>query len=361
MNVEACLAAATQACDKPLYLNFDGFVVQFNTNSSALISELQVYYQHFMVADTARVDQIVEGLQTPDEILPSFDWQIKQPDAGKSKVKEHLLFAAEGKVVRKVLTGVHLFFIGDRRVCVGPLEDNPNQVVNFINNMHLDHLLAPHGQLFHASAVCANGVGLGMAGQSGKGKSTLALRLLQQGLDLVSNDRLVVQASTTSGLDMFGIAKYPRVNPGTVINQPELVDIVTPENLVRYQAMSSDMLWDLEEKYDAFVEPAFGCKFKLTASMKMFVILNWDRNDPSPPRLMRAQPESCPELVETVMKSPGVMLPVSAARIGEAKVKPYVDLLKHCELLILSGGVDFDLAASEIKSLLLTGSASEAY
>ncbi|MFT7140887.1 MAG: hypothetical protein ACI9B8_003319, partial [Sulfitobacter sp.] len=40
---------------------------------------------------------------------------------------------------------------------------------------------------------------------------------------------------------------------------------------------------------------------------------------------------------------------------------PYVDLLKHCELLILSGGVDFDLAASEIKSLLLTGSASEAY
>jgi len=353
MNIETCLVAARQACDKPLFLNFDGFVIQFNTNSSTLLRELQGYYQHFLVADSAKVDQLVEGLETPDKILPAEDWQIKQPDPGKSKIKEHLLFAAEGKVVRKVQTGVHLFFINDRRVCVGPLEDNPNQVVNFINNMHLDRLLAPQGQLFHASGVCADGLGLGMAGQSGKGKSTLALRLLQQGFDLVSNDRLVVQASSAGGLDMFGIAKYPRVNPGTVINQPELVDIVTPENLVRYQAMRPDALWDLEEKYDAFVESAFGCKFKLTASMKMFVILNWDRNDPSPPRLKRALPESCPELVATVMKSPGVMLPVSAARIGEAKVKPYADLLKNCELLILSGGVDFDLAASEIKSLLL--------
>lgn len=353
MNIEACLATARQGCDKTLYLNFDGFVIQFNTNSNALLSELQDYYQHFLVADVVKVDQLVEGLQSAKKILSTSDWQVKQPDPGKSKIKEHLLLTDEGKVVRKILTGVHLFFIGDRRVCVGPLEDHPNQVVNFINNMHLDRLLAPQGQLFHASGVCADGVGLGMAGQSGKGKSTLALRLLQQGLDLVSNDRLVVQASSAGGLDMFGIAKYPRVNPGTVINQAELVDIVTPDNLARYRAMSPDALWDLEEKYDAFVEPAFGCKFKLTASMKMFVILNWDRKDPSPPMLTRALPESCPGLVETVMKSPGVMLPVSAARIGEAKVEPYVELLKHCELLILSGGVDFDLAASEIKSLLL--------
>lgn len=354
MNVETWLAASRQTCGNSLYLNFDGFVVQFNTNSNVLLSELQDYYQHFLIVDPVRVDQLVEGLQSAEEILPAADWQVKQPDPGKSKIKEHLLFTTDGKVVRKVLTGVHLFFIDDRRVCAGPLEDNPNQVVNFINNMHLDRLLAPQGQLFHASGVCADGIGLGMAGHSGKGKSTLALRLLQQGLDLVSNDRLVVQASPASGLDMFGIAKYPRVNPGTVINQPELVDIVTPENLVRYQTMSRNSLWDLEEKYDAFVEPAFGCQFKLTASMKMFVILNWDRNDPSPPRLTRALPESCPELVETVMKSPGVMLPVSAARIGEAKVEPYVDLLKHCELLILSGGVDFDLAACEIKSLLVS-------
>lgn len=348
-----CLDAAKRACDKTLYLNFDGFVVQFNTNSDALLSILQDYYRHFLIAATGRVDQLVEGLETLDQLLPNGGWQVKQPDQGKSLIKEHVLFAAEGKVVRKLLTGVHLCFVGDRRACVGPLEDNSNQVVNFINDIHLNCLLAVQGQLFHAAGVCAGSIGLGLAGQSGKGKSTLALRLLQQGLDLVSNDRLVVQASLTNGLDMFGIAKYPRVNPGTVTNQPELVDIVTPENLARYAAMSPDQLWDLEEKYDAFVEPAFGCTFKLAASMKMFVILNWDRNDPSLPRLTKVLPESCPELVKAVMKSPDLMLPAAAARIGEAKVEAYVELLKRCELFILTGGVDFDFAAKELKSLLL--------
>lgn len=352
MNIESCLEQAKQQCNETLFLDFDGFIVRFETNSTRLLAELRVYYEHFLSSETSRADCLVRGLQTSDPLVPSSGWQVKQPDPGKSKIKEHLLFVDAGKVVRKVLTGVHLFFINDQRVCAGPLEDHPNQVVNFINNMHLDRLLASGGQLFHASGVCSGNVGLGMAGQSGKGKSTLALRLLQQDLDLVSNDRLVVQASGEQ-LAMFGIAKYPRVNPGTVIHQPELIDIVAPEDLVRYQSMSRDELWELEEKYDAFIEPAFDCAFKLTAQMKMFVMLDWDRHLSEPPRLDRVSPGDFPDLVKTVMKSPGVMLPVAAARIGDAVVGPYQELLEHCELYRLSGGVDFDQAALEIKNLLV--------
>jgi HprK-related kinase B len=353
MNIETCLETARTGARSSIFLDFDGFVVQFSTNSDALLLELKDYYQHFLTSETALVDQLVLGLQTDDNLVPDGDWQIKQPDPGKSKIKEHLLFIGEDKVVRKVLTGVHLFFVGYERVCAGPLEANPNQVVNFINNMHLDCLLADSGQLFHASGVCSGSVGLGMAGQSGKGKSTLALRLLQQGFDLVSNDRLVVNEQDGS-LNMFGVAKYPRVNPGTVIHQPELLPIVADENLARYRAMSADELWELEEKYDAFVEPAFGVRFKLCASMKMFIILNWDRHSDEPTSLSKVNPANHPDLVETVMKSPGVMLPRSAARIGDAVVSPYIDLLNDCELYVLSGGVDFDAAATAIKQLLLT-------
>lgn len=352
MNIESCLEQASQQCSEILFLDFDGFIVRFETNAEALIGELRHYYQHFLSAETSKVDCLVRGLQTTDSLVPSGDWQVKQPDPGKTKIKEHLLFADSGKVVRKVLTGVHLFFIGDERVCAGPLVENPNQVVNFINNMHLDRLLESKGQLFHASGVCSGSIGLGMAGQSGKGKSTLALRLLQQDMDLVSNDRLVVQQAGDE-LTMFGIAKYPRVNPGTVIHQPELVGIVAPEDLRRYQAMDRDELWELEEKYDAFVEPAFDCAFKLTAKMKMFVMLDWDRKASEPPRLDLVAPGDFPELVETVMKSPGVMLPVASARIGDAVVAPYMELLKNCKLYRLSGGVDFDQAASDIRSLLV--------
>ena len=353
MDIDTCLNEARGKANASIYLDFDGFTVQFSTNSEPLLEELKDYYQHFLTDEAVSVDQLVLGLQTDAELVPDGDWQVKQPDPGKTKIKEHLLFVGEDKIVRKALTGVHLFFVGTERVCAGPLEANPNQVVNFINNMHLDCLLAESGQLFHASGVCQGAVGLGMAGQSGKGKSTLALRLLEQGLDLVSNDRLVVNVQDNQ-LNMYGIAKYPRVNPGTVINQSQLLPIVSEENLARYQAMSTDELWELEEKYDAFVEPAFGVKFKLCATMKMFVILNWDRHSSEPTKLSRANPAEHPELVETVMKSPGVMLPRSAARIGDAVVSPYVDLLNYCELYVLSGGVDFDAAAAEIKQLLLS-------
>ena len=111
-------------------------------------------------------------------------------------------------------------------------------------------------------------------------------------------------------------------------------------------------LWELEEKYDAFVEPAFGVRFILGATMKLFIALDWDRRDPGPPRLERRDPADCRELVTTIMKSPGVMLPGAAARIPAATVTPYIELLQRCDFHVLSGGVDFDAAADQVIALL---------
>ncbi len=350
-TVADVLGQADVSANLPIYLDFDGYTIKFVSNSQTLNAELKDYYKHFLGAETDAIDCLVEGVQSAAPDIEG-DWQVKQPDPGKTKIKEHILKTDDGKVVRKVLTGVHLFFLGSRRVCTGPLEDNPNQVVNFINNMFLDYLLAPAGQLFHAAGVCRGDFGIGMAGQSGKGKSTLALRLLQRGLDLVSNDRLVVFPEAGNALHMHGIPKYPRINPGTVINQPELRNIATAENIARYEAMPIDELWDLEEKYDAFVEDAFGVKFKLGATMNMFVALDWDRNSDASTVLEKRDPVDCPALVETIMKTPGVMLPASSDRIPSAVVEPYIELLGHCDFYALTGGVDFDSGADQVMALL---------
>jgi len=353
-DLTSLLEQSEHRCTRELLLDLGGFVVRFKTNSSLLIDELRDYYQYFLLdADqvTRQPDSTVVGFQCATPSIPG-DWQVKQPDPGKSKVKESLLqLNPDELLIHKVLTGVHLLFSDNRRVCFGPLEANPNQVVNFINNMHLDALLSPAGQLFHASGVCVGEHGLGMAGKSGKGKSTLALRLLQRGMDLVSNDRLVV-VNNEEHLGMHGITKYPRINPGTVINQPELRDIVKAEDMARYLAMDFHDLWELEEKYDAFVEAAFGVNFVLNAKMRMFVALDWDRKLSAPTRLDRRDPKDFPELVETVMKSPGIMLPESSARIPAAVVEPYIELLSECEFYVLGGGVDFDAAAELIQAQL---------
>lgn len=342
--------AKTQATETATF-DFEGYVVRFVSNSPELNEELKDYYKHFIGSEDASINCVVEGLQTQTPEVTG-DWVVKQPDPGKSRVKEHILETADGKVVRKVLTGVHLFFIGNRRVCAGPLTDNPNQVVNFINNMLLDHLLAPAGQLFHAAGVCRGDFGIGMAGQSGKGKSTLALRLLQRGMDLVSNDRLVVYPNSDNSLHMHGIPKYPRINPGTVINQPELRNIATPEDIARYEAMPLSELWELEEKYDAFIEDAFNVQFQLGTTMRMFVALDWDRNSSEPTTLTKTDPASCPALVETIMKLPGIMLPESGRRIPTVNVEPYIELLQQCDFYALSGGVDFDSAADQVMALV---------
>lgn len=353
MNSLESLVERGEECTHLVALNLGGYLVHFKTNSMPLIAELTDYYQFFLANEEQQnqtPDRIVTGLQCLAQEITG-DWQVKQPDPGKLKIKEHILDVDGGKLIYKVLTGLHLLFKGSERFCFGPLEDHPNQVVNFINNMHLEHLLLPGGQLFHASGASLGNNGLGMAGLSGKGKSTLALRLLQRGMDLVSNDRLVV-SEQASGLLMQGITKYPRINPGTVINQPELADIVSEENLARYNAMTFDELWMLEEKYDAFVEPAFGCRFNLNAKMRMFVALDWDRNSSAPLKLEQRDPRDCVALVKNIMKSPGIMLPEASKRIPEAVVEPYLGLLSHCDFYVLSGKVDFDQAADEIKAIV---------
>ncbi len=342
-------------CGLSLSVNFDGFAVQLRTNSATLKAKLEQYFAAFRTADNSDVlDSTV--VFAADVSLPDLgisDWQVKQPEPGKQRVKEHFRKIDEGIIVRKVQTGVHLAYLGSSRICAGPLVENANQVINFVNNIYMDHLLRDHGQLFHAAGVCDGERGLGLAGRSGKGKSTLALKLLETGLDFVSNDRLVVQAAD-DGLIMRGVPKYPRINPGTIVNQDALLPLASEADLARYRSMSKDALWELEEKYDAFVDECFdGCQFQLAARMSLFVLIDWDRHSADAPMLSPAQPADVIDLIPAVMKAPGIMLPGASRRIPEVSVDDYCGLLAQTSLYVLSGGVDFRLAAELIRQQLI--------
>ena len=350
-EVDDFLAGAVSDCRLQQAFEWDGWCVVLHTNSQQLLDMLGDYYQHFKGAGEApaNLDLYAYAGAVPEF---GFEWRENQPEPGKKNIKEAVALWPGGRVVRKVLTGVQLLYAGDQRLCAGPLLDNPNQVVNFLNNMYLEDLLKGTGQLFHAAGVCSGSAGVGLAGTSGKGKSTLALRLLGEGFDLVSNDRLVVKEHGDKIL-MQGIPKYPRINPGTIVNQPALTDIATPLNLARYRAMAADALWELEEKYDAFVESCFpGCRFRLAADMKMFVVIDWDRKLDQPFRLEPVVAADLGALVNTVMKSPGILLPRTRERIPMAQADDYLQLLGKTRLYRLAGGVDFDGAVSAIKAEL---------
>ncbi|MGD9331108.1 MAG: HprK-related kinase B, partial [Desulfobacterales bacterium] len=209
-----------------LFLRFGECTVEVNANEEEVIADLKRYFSPFVI-ESGSAAIMVSVHQSPEYHLP-VEYSLKPPDPGKTKIKEEFYEMADGRVVRKRLTGMLFVFGGGENVAVGPCLENLNQVVNFINNRYIEWLLCRGCLLGHAAGVVVDGRGLAMAGFSGAGKSTLALHLMNKGATFVSNDRLMI-APDNSGLEMHGVAKMPRINPGTALNNPYLRKIMRIE------------------------------------------------------------------------------------------------------------------------------------
>ncbi|MBZ0253691.1 MAG: HprK-related kinase B, partial [Candidatus Methylomirabilis sp.] len=198
----------------------------------------------------------------------------------------------------------------------------------------------------HAAGVAREGRGLGLCGFSGMGKSTLALHLMNRGLDYVSNDRLLARREG-SGVRMFGVPILPRINPGTALGNERLGSILSPERRKAVAAMPLDELWELEEKYDVFIDEVYGeGRFRLAAPMTALGILNW-RRDGTPPRLEEVSLAERPELMPAFMKEPGLFYEPDGEDV-EARFSEdaYRRALAGVRVLEISGGVDFERAAA---------------
>jgi HprK-related kinase B len=341
------------AADHVLFLNFGGCVIEVRTNSSGLQDVLRDYFETFVTDGPLRHILItVHQATVPD--LPC-DFLPKEPDPGKTKIKEEYVDLCDGRIVRKRLTGMVFIFGGGEHLAVGPCLENPNQVVNFVNNRYIEWKLNQGCLLGHAAGVVWNGRGLGLAGFSGMGKSTLALLLVSQGASLVSNDRLMIE-KTGQGVVMHGVAKQPRINPGTALGNPGLSEIIPLADRELFSSVPEDELWTLEHKYDVSIKEFFGPKrFVLSAPMEGLVILNWEQ-DMRPCEVREARPGAWMRLLPALMKSTGLFyLPGDGRRESDPSADEYAEALQGCALVEMRGGIDFETAASHAMSFLKTG------
>ncbi len=325
-----------------LTVKFSECTISVRTNSWLLARGLRRYYGDFLVEDRA-ADMEVTALDC-DPFVQDADWIIKQPDAGKTKIKEEYLDVDDGRIVRKRLTGMVFFYDRQRHLALGPCTANDNQVVNFINSRFIQWMLDRGCLLCHAAGVSLHGKGLALAGFSGMGKSTLALHMMGRGLDFVSNDRLLIRKEP-DGLRMFGVAKLPRVNPGTILNNAALERVLERDDKDRYARMNPDELWSLEQKHDVFLDECFGAgRFLSASAMTGLVVLNWKRKYPRT-SLEIVDLEHRPDLLATVVKSPGLFFlsgpGLSAEKGDDFSNEAYLSLLKACTVFEACGGVDF--------------------
>lgn len=315
-------------------------------NYGPLLDELMNYFDNFVTPLQSGYDITitVHEAATPDFPM---EFITKQPDPGKTKIKEAYVDLADGRIVRKRLTGMHFLFGAGEHLAIGPCKANSNQVINFINNRYIEWELCNGALLGHAAAVSWKGRGGAAAGFSGAGKSTFALHLMNLGTTFVSNDRLMIrQNETDAGLTMYGVAKLPRINPGTILNNPSLLKIMSDEEIKTFSALPKQELWELEHKFDASIDECFGPdKFVLNAPMAALAILNWKHGD-APLKVEIVDPHERKELLPAFMKSTGLFFtPDSHCTMPQPTADVYADALSHCTVIEFSGGIHFEKAA----------------
>ena len=99
------------------------------------------------------------------------------------------------------------------------------------------------------------------------------------GLTFVSNDRLLIDRDHGT-LMMQGVPKLPRINPGTALNNPDLVSVIPEDEREAFRRLGTDEIWDLEHTCDVKIDECFGPgRFNLNGRMAGLVILNRLRND----------------------------------------------------------------------------------
>jgi HprK-related kinase B len=330
--------------------------VLVESNNEALCQSISDYFRSYRTRPHA-TDLRIVAIEAKEPELNIFfrDWER---DPGKTGRKEEFADIEGGRVVRKVRTGMQFLIGPDVTLAVGACLRNQNQIINLVNTRYISERLREGFVLCHAAGVARGGRGIGLCGVSGAGKSTLALQLISRGAAFVSNDRLLVRKQSDA-FAMAGVPKLPRVNPGTIVSNPDLHVLLGEERRAELLRMPLKDLWQLEEKYDVDIERIYGAdRMRLSAQLRALVVLTWSPGQGGEVSVRRAKLGDRPDLVPLLAKHPGpfhrdeVPGMAGSSSVHALDPKPYLDQLGELPVVELSGTANFPRAAELCEELL---------
>ncbi len=335
-------------------LCLDGLNIRLRSNSGALLDGLQTYFSHVTgPLETADIEVIAIECPAPELAVDFVDWK-REP--GKSGRKDSYHDVPQGRLVRKVRTGMVFLQSEQWRIAAGPCVEYDNQVINFINAQYMNWLQQNDWLICHAAALTHRGRAFGLAGFSGGGKSTLMLHALENpAFSYLTNDRLFIKAHDGK-VQCRGIPKLPRVNPGTIVNNRRLQALVTEDERARLLALPRDELWDIEDKYDVMIDKVYGDeRIATSAPLAGFIVLNWRRDSDQPARLQAIDINERRDLLAAIMKSPGPFYQYADGHFFDDQTTldatPYLDALNGVPVYEVSGGIDFESMRQQLENL----------
>lgn len=344
---QAEFTAGYSLVEQDLSLQIEGWVLVVRSNSSDLLQRLAHYFRHIVVTEPTPASVCLTAIQRPPPDLPvAFkDWER---EAGKSGRKDACFDFAGGRLVHKVRTGMVFLQCVDAPVAAGDCLANDNQVINFINAQFMNWLQQKNWLICHAAAIEMQGKSIAIAAFSGGGKSTTMLRLMDlPNSRFLTNDRLFIRGvSDAAEVQISGVPKLPRINPGTIVANPVLQPILSSARREQLLAMPRQALWDLEEKYDVDILETYGPeRIQHVAELGCFLILNW-KHHAEKMAVQKVDLKERRDLLPALMKTPGPFYQQSDGQFQTEQVRPepqrYINTLAGAAVYEVSGGIDFD-------------------
>ncbi len=337
--------------EKNVLLQLEACRISIRSNSDELLKKLAFYFAHTLAEDTdnnlSDIEIVAINAKAPDLNLNFIDWK-REP--GKTGRKDAYVDLIDGRVIKKIRTGMIFIQSKEYLLAIGPCLENDNQVINYINAQYMNVLQHNGALICHASALAKNNECFAIAAFSGGGKSTLMLNLLEEAeLKYVTNDRLLLN-DIGDGINAYGIPKLPRVNPGTIINNDRLRPMLTDQKQEELSSLSKDSLWELEEKYDVLLHDLYGAeKIIPKAKLKAFLVLNWERDSVEACKLEKINLSERKDLLPAIMKSPGPFYQYEDNHFFSDDIKldeqPYFEILKDTDIFEATGNIDFSFAS----------------
>ncbi len=356
-----------------LQLNLTDHPIRIHSNSTELLAILEDYFTGLCARIPGNEPELPNSqtvcvyqtgvLHDDIQRTPWIDWQREPGKTGRKDAVCDTEFQNQPvRLLHKVKTGM-LFLqpappkdesiASLKPMAFGPAENRSSQVINFILTQYLNHHLRHGWLLGHASAMQFDHKGVAFAGLSGGGKSTLMLHLLEHGQHFISNDRLLMKINPDGSLNMRGIPKQPRINPGTIVHNPRLHPLISEQERADFLAMPSESLRALEQKYDAPVHNLYHPEcYQAEAPMDALFILNWQAQSEQPTSVSEVDIGERTDLLPAIMKTPGPFFAKDSNGFLPNGFQPdandYNTLLKHCHVYEVTGNIDFDAAKGQI-------------
>ncbi len=340
----------------PLIIIQHDVTIKLYCQQPELLQQLKDYFSAWTGEQTNTVFEVY-AIDHPQFTANSdfIDWPR---ETGKMGRKERYLDFDDGRLVYKHKTGMLFVQSPTYRLAIGPCLQHANQLINFINNQSMNWLQQRGYLICHAAAVVHKRKAYAFAAFSGGGKSSQMLFCLDNPeVNFLTNDRLFIKYIDHS-IQAAGVAKHPRINPGTIIGNPALSTLISSNDKQQLLNLSADELWNLEQKHDVNIESMYGSgRIRQHATLSALVILNWQHHSERPCQVEKVNLNKRPELLKAVMKSKGPFYYNEEGDFLDGQEMPdtdkYIDIFDKLDVYEVSGLIDFHFLSQYFNHTLI--------